>query len=106
MKIRRAFTFASGLAVGYVAGSAAGRERYEQISSAASGFADRIGAKDASRRISSRTRDVVRSTADQAVAVSRDAVDTTTGKIEGGLDATDRRLNGSPAEHSGTEEYV
>lgn len=106
MKTRRALTFASGLAVGYLAGSAAGRERYEQITSAASGLADRIGAKDASKRVRSHTADVVRATADQAVAVSRDAVDTTADKIEEGLDATDRRFNGTHPDHSPKEAHV
>ena len=106
MKTRRTLTFASGLAIGYLAGSAAGRERYEQITSAAAGLADRIGAKDASRRVRSHTRDVVRASADQAVAVSREAVDTTADKIEEGLDATDRRLNGTHPDQSRTEAHV
>ena len=40
MKFRRIIVFSSGLAVGYLAGSAAGRERFEQISQTVAGVAE------------------------------------------------------------------
>ncbi len=50
MKVKRLFVFGTGLAIGYVAGTAAGRERYEQIRHRAIALASELGFVDGAGR--------------------------------------------------------
>lgn len=77
MKITRLFVFSSGLAIGYLAGSAAGRERYTQITDTAAGLASDLGLKGFGDRLAQRSGDVARATTNAA----SDLVDSTADKM-------------------------
>jgi hypothetical protein len=59
MKLRRLFVFGSGLAIGYLAGSAAGRQRFDQIIGAAAGLAADMGYPEVAAQITRRSGDVL-----------------------------------------------
>ena len=75
MKFRRIIVFSSGLAVGYLAGSAAGRERFEQISQTVAGVAEDLGLPGVSDRLRERASGVARSSADLASTAASSADD-------------------------------
>ena len=56
MKLKRAIVFGSGLVVGYLAGSAAGRQRFDQIVGATAGLAADMGYPKVAAQLSRRER--------------------------------------------------
>ncbi|MDO9484714.1 MAG: hypothetical protein Q7K25_01425 [Actinomycetota bacterium] len=82
MKIQRIIYFAAGAAVGYLAGSAAGRERYDAIVSQLNSVADRAGVPDFGSRLADRTVDVARTATDAAGDLIDAAADKATGTVE------------------------
>jgi len=87
MKFKRVVVFTSGVAVGYVAGSAAGRQRYEQIVEAAQRVASETGLMAAKERLGSRTGDIARTAAEEAASASRGVVEKATDSVDSGLAA-------------------
>ena len=85
---------AAGLAVGYVLGARAGRERYEQIAASAR----RVGGLPAVQQAQEKTKDVVRTGAEAATAKVRESV-TKAGETSPGVTRPRRpRHRPSPAD--------
>lgn len=99
MKFRRIIVFSSGFAVGYLAGSAAGRERFEQISQRAAGIAEHLGLPGVSERLRERASDVARSSADLATTAASGVVDGTADRIEEGIASANARFSGNSETH-------
>ena len=87
MKVKTVFVLATGVAIGFVAGSAAGRQRYEQIRDRAQQLASDTGLVDAKDRLGGRLGDVAQTAADKATMTSRNVVDTATDTLDGRLAA-------------------
>ena len=77
--------FGAGLVVGYVAGAAAGRERYEQIVGQAQRLASETGLVAARDRLGTRTSDVARAAVDEVTHASREVVENATDRVDRGL---------------------
>ncbi len=95
MKFRRIIVFSSGLAVGYLAGSAAGRERFEQISQTVAGVAEDLGLPGVSDRLRERASGVARSSADLASTAASGVVDGTADRIEEGIASANAHFSGN-----------
>jgi hypothetical protein len=87
MKVKRVFVFGTGVAVGYVAGAAAGRHRYEQIVHGAQRVASETGLVSAKDRLGRRTGDIARTAAEEAAQASRGVVENATDTVDRGLAA-------------------
>ena len=87
MKFKRVFVFTTGVAVGYVAGAAAGRQRYEQILDGAHRVASETGLVSAKDRLGERTADIARTAAEEAAGASRGVVESATDTVDRGLAA-------------------
>jgi hypothetical protein len=85
MKLTRLFVFSSGLVIGYLAGTAAGRERYDQMTDTAAGLASDIGLKNLGDRLAQRSGDVARATTHAAT----DFVDATADKVADTVGSTE-----------------
>ena len=72
MKLTRLLTFSTGMAVGYVAGSAAGRTRYIQIKNGASKVAAELGLDAVSNRLGEDTHDLINAAGDGSQGSSAD----------------------------------
>ncbi len=96
MKIRRAIYFVAGVAVGYVAGSAAGRERYEAIVGHVSGVASKAGLPEFGTKVADRSVDVARSATDAAGTI----VDVAADKAGDLVDAAADKVTGTVEEVS------
>jgi hypothetical protein len=81
MKLTRLLVFSAGLAVGYVAGTAAGRERFDKMTQSASGLASDLGLKDLSERLAQRSTEVARATAQAAEGMVDTAADKVTNSV-------------------------
>ncbi|MDP2014076.1 MAG: hypothetical protein Q8L05_07615 [Actinomycetota bacterium] len=92
MKIQRTIYFVAGAAVGYLAGAAAGRERYEAIMSHMSQFAQQAGVPEFGSRLADRTVDVARTATDAAGDLIDTAADKATGTVE---EVTKQKKSGS-----------
>ncbi len=92
MKVKRVVVFTAGVAVGYVAGSAAGRQRYEQIVDGAHRVASETGLVSAKDRLSSRTGDIARAAAEEAASASRGVVESATDTVDHGLAAAQNAI--------------
>ena len=87
MKVKTVFVLATGAAIGFVAGSAAGRQRYEQLREGAQRLAADTGLVDAKDRLGSRLGDVAHTAVDEATQASRNVVDNATDSLDRGLSA-------------------
>ena len=83
MKVTRLVVFGSGLAIGYLAGSAAGRERYDQLSAAAAGLASDLGLSGLADQLAQRSADVARAT----TSATSEVVDNTADRLSEGVTA-------------------
>lgn len=92
MNLRRIIVFSTGMAVGYVAGSAAGRERYDQISEVVAGVATDLGLPGVGERLRARTGDVARAAADMATTMTTEAVEGTADRLEDRIAAASSRF--------------
>jgi len=66
MRIGRTIYFLTGATVGYLAGSAAGRERYDAIVARLRALADEMGVPDLGTRLADRGTEVAHATTDTA----------------------------------------
>ena len=66
MKLRTVLVLGSGVAIGYLAGTAAGRQRFDQLVGAAAGLAADLGYPEFGAQLSRRSGDVVASHLTQA----------------------------------------
>jgi hypothetical protein len=89
MKIKRFIVFSSGLTIGYLAGTAAGRERFEQIRSGAAAMASDLGLTRVSQHLRLRSGEVAHASVDLAAATTCDGIDTTAARLEALLASTD-----------------
>jgi len=105
MKFKRVVVFTTGVAVGYVAGSAAGRQRYEQIVDAAQRMASETGLVSAKERLGSRTGDIARTAAEEAANASRGVVQKATDTVDSGLAAAQSAI-GSTQSASGSNGHT
>lgn len=81
MNIKRTVYFVAGVAVGYVAGAAAGRERYEAIMSQLSRVSQQAGVPEFGARLADRSADVARTATDAAGDLVDAAADKATGTV-------------------------
>ena len=79
MRIKRFIVFDNELTVGYLAGTAAGRQRFEQIRDGAAAVAADLGLARVSRHLRMRSREVVRDSVDRAADLT---CDTTADRLE------------------------
>ncbi len=93
MKVKRVIVFTTGVAVGYVAGAAAGRQRYEQIVHSAQRVASETGLVSARDRLGNRTGDIAQAAADEAAAASRGVVESATDSVDRGLAAAQSAIS-------------
>ena len=88
MKTKRFIVFTGGLAIGYLAGTAAGRERFEQIRSGAAAVASDLGLTRVSQHLRQRTGDVARASVDVVAETTCDGIDTAADRLEALLSST------------------
>jgi hypothetical protein len=89
MKTKRFIVFTSGLAIGYLAGTAAGRERFEQIRSGTAAVASDLGLTRVSQHLRLRSGDVARASVDVVTETTCDGIDTAADRVEALLASTD-----------------
>jgi hypothetical protein len=82
----------AGLAVGYVAGTAAGRPAFERISARTGSLMAALGLTDAAERIQEGGEGVAKATVDLAATATRDVVDNATTRVEQQLSDAQARL--------------
>lgn len=82
MKYRRAIYFASGAVLGYLAGAAAGRERFDAIMDKLSGAADQAGLPEFGTKLAERGADVARTASVAAGDLIDAAADKATSTVE------------------------
>jgi len=82
MRIRAGIIFVAGAAVGYLAGSAAGRERYDAIMSQLASLAEQVGIADLGARLGDRGTGLARTAADTAGDLVEVAADKATSAVE------------------------
>jgi hypothetical protein len=82
MKFKRFIVFTTGLTVGYIAGTAAGRERFEQITAGSAAIAADLGLTRVSEHLRQRAGKVVRASVDRAAESTRDGIDHTADRLE------------------------
>lgn len=92
MRLRTLMTLSAGLAVGYVAGTAAGRPAFERIRARTGSLASGLGLTDAAERIHEGGEAVAKATVDLAATATRDVVDNATTKVEQQLADAQARL--------------
>ncbi len=80
--MKRTMYFIVGAAVGYVAGAAAGRERYDAIMGQLSRVSQQAGVPEFGSRLADRTVDVARTATDAAGDLVDAAADKATGTVE------------------------
>ncbi len=93
MKATRLVVFGTGLVIGYLAGSAAGRERYDQITGAASKLASDLGFAGLADQLAQRSGDVARAT----TSATRDVVDNTADRLTESVAAAAQHLSDTPS---------
>ena len=103
MKFKRVVVFGTGVAAGYVAGAAAGRQRYEQIVNSAQRVAAETGLASAKDRLGRRTSDIARTAADEAAQASRGVVESATDTVDRGLAAAQNAMASNGTESNGTD---
>ena len=89
MKVKRLIVFTTGLTVGYIAGTAAGRERFEQITAGSASLAADLGLARVSERLRRRAGEVVRASVDRASESTCDGIDHTADRLESLLASID-----------------
>lgn len=99
MKIKRFVVFTSGLTIGYLAGAAAGRERFDQIRSGAAAVAADLGLTRVSQHLRLRSGEVACASVDLAAETTCDGIDATADRLEALLASTDLHVHG----HSSSE---
>jgi hypothetical protein len=82
MKIKRLIVFTSGLSLGYLAGTAAGRERFDQIRSGAAALAADLGLAQVGEHLRLRSGEAARASLDRAAESACDGIDAAAGKID------------------------
>lgn len=82
MRIRASIIFAAGLAIGYLAGSAAGRERYDAIMGELGSLAEQVGMTDLGARLGDRGTELARTATDTAGDLVDAAADKATSAVE------------------------
>jgi hypothetical protein len=82
MRVNVPLTFLLGAAVGYVAGSAAGRRRYEQIRSAADTFVHDQGVRDTASKVATTAASAGAVTVSKARDVAGSVKDAVKDKVE------------------------
>jgi hypothetical protein len=82
MKIKRIIVFSGGLAIGYLAGTAAGRERFEQMRSGAAAVASDLGLTRVSEQLRLRSAEVARASVDLAAETTCQGIDITADRLE------------------------
>jgi hypothetical protein len=106
MKIKRVIVFTTGLTIGYLAGTSAGRERYDRIKSGAAAVAADLGLARVSQHLRDRSGEIVRASVDRAAETACDGIDVTADKLEALLalpdpyvhKASDSRRDSTPAD--------
>jgi len=96
MKIKRVIVFTSGLTIGYLAGTAAGRERFEQIRSGAAAVASDLGLTRVSQHLRLRSGEVARASVDVAAESTCGGIDTAADRLEALLSSADLHLKSHP----------
>lgn len=96
MKIKRFIVFSSGLAIGYLAGTAAGRERFEQIRSGAAAVASDLGLTRVSEQLRLRSAEVARASVDLATETTCEGIDVTADRLEALLASSDSHGHSRP----------
>jgi hypothetical protein len=96
MKIKRVIVFSSGLAIGYLAGTAAGRERFEQIRSGAAAVASDLGLTRVSEHLRLRSAEVARASVDLAAETTCEGIDSTADRLEALLASSSSHGHGHP----------
>lgn len=99
MRMRTLLALSAGLAVGYVAGTAAGRPAFERIRDRTGALMTGLGLTDAAERIQERGEGVAKATVDLAASATRDAVDIATTKVEQQMAEAQSRLENEPTTH-------
>lgn len=92
MRLRTLMALSTGLAVGYVVGTAAGRPAFERIRARAGALASGLGLTDAAERLHEGGEVVAKATVDLAATATRDVVDNATTKVEQQLSDAQARL--------------
>lgn len=92
MRLRTLMALSAGLAVGYVAGTAAGRPAFERIRARTGSLISGLGLTDAAERIQEGGEGVAKATVDLAATATRDVVDNATTKVEQQLADAQARL--------------
>jgi hypothetical protein len=82
MKIKRFLAFSSGLTIGYLAGTAAGRERFHQIRTGASAVEADLGLTRVSEHLRPRSGEFARASVDRVAESTCDGIDITADKLE------------------------
>ena len=82
MNIQRTMYFIAGAAIGYLAGAAAGRERYDAIVSQLGNIAAQAGVPEFGSRLVDRSADVARAATDTAGDLVDAAADKATSTVE------------------------
>jgi hypothetical protein len=93
MKIKRFIVFTGGLTIGYLAGSAAGRERFEQIRSGAAAMASDLGLTRVSQQLRLRSGDLARASVDVVAETTCDGIDNAADRLEALLTPTDLHMS-------------
>jgi hypothetical protein len=96
MKIKRFIVFSSGLAIGYLAGTAAGRERFEQIRAGAAAMASDLGLTRVSEQLRLRSAEVARASVDLAAETTCEGIDVTADRLEALLASSDSHGHSHP----------
>jgi hypothetical protein len=94
MKIKRFIVFTGGLTVGYLAGTAAGRERFEQIKTGTAAVAADLGLARVSAHLRLRSGEVARASVERAADTTCDGIDTTADMLEGLISSPDHFVYG------------
>lgn len=113
MKIKRVIVFTTGLTIGYLAGTSAGRERYDRITSGAAAVAADLGLARVSQHLRERSSEIVRASVDRAAETTCEGIDITADKLEALLafpepyvrNPSDSRGEPSPADLAGANGF-
>jgi hypothetical protein len=89
MRVNVPLSFVLGVAVGYVAGSAAGRRRYEQIRSAADTFVHDQGVRDTAAKVATTAATAGAVTVSKAKDVAGTVKDAVKDKVDEHRDNTE-----------------
>lgn len=92
MRLRTLLALSTGLAVGYVAGTAAGRPAFDRIRARTGSLMSALGITDAAERIQEGGEGVAKAGVDLAATTTRDVVDNATSKVEQQLADAQSRL--------------